>query len=70
MVGMQIWFWSLLQIESLQWIGGGSNIVDALRSVRLDVLGSVSNRPGVEGYCYSHDRGKVRQYLQIINLKC
>ena len=45
---MQIWFWSLLQIESLQWIGGGSNIVDALRSVRLDVLGSVSNRPGVE----------------------
>ena len=48
MVGMQIWFWSLLQIESLQWIGGGSNIVDALRSVRLDVLGSVSNRPGVE----------------------
>ena len=48
MVGIRIRFWSLLQIESLQWIGGGSNIVDALRSVRMEVLGSVSNRPGVE----------------------
>ena len=39
---------NVLQIESVQWTGGQSNIAAALRTVRCHVLGTTANRPEAE----------------------